>query len=93
VILVDESRTYGYGPKCLRGGSCHMVSDVSHDELHAFALRLGLRRVWFQGDHYDLTNGRRAQALELGAVAVTAREIVVRRIRKDGTQGLPRRSA
>lgn len=39
---------------------CHMVSDLGPDvlELHAMAAKLGLKRAWFQGDHYDLTPGR-----------------------------------
>ena len=64
---------------------CHMVSDVSEEELHAFAARLGLKRSWFQGRHngasaahYDLTPSKRALALKLGAGAVTARELVMR---------------
>ena len=32
----------------------HLVSDSSHEELHAFAARLGLPRRIFQGDHYDV---------------------------------------
>jgi hypothetical protein len=45
------------------------------DELHAFAARLGLSRSWFQEPpkaswpHYDVVEGRRMQALRLGAVA------------------------
>jgi hypothetical protein len=45
------------------------------DELHAFARRLGLSRSWFQlppkasWPHYDVVEGRRFQALRLGAVA------------------------
>lgn len=44
-------------------------------ELHAFAARLGLSRSWFQEPpkaswpHYDVVEGRRMQALRLGAVA------------------------
>jgi hypothetical protein len=61
---------------------CHLFADTQ-DELHAFAARLGLRRCYFQpgparGDgspspywHYDLTAGKRQQALRLGARAVT----------------------
>src|SRR6185436_13568665 len=45
---------------------CHMATDGELDELHAFAARLGLRRRWFQRDHYDLPpHGRRA-AVALG---------------------------
>lgn len=62
----------------------HMVSDVGEDELHAFAARLGLKRSWFQcrpqasAAHYDITPPKRALAIELGAIVVTSRELVVR---------------
>lgn len=47
---------------------CHLFADeVDCEELHAFAKRLGMRRDWFQGDHYDLTPGKRAMAVRLGA--------------------------
>lgn len=32
----------------------HLVSDSSHEELHAFAARLDIPRQVFQGDHYDV---------------------------------------
>jgi hypothetical protein len=54
---------------------CHMMADTI-EELHAFAKRIGMRRDWFQGDHYDLTPSRRAQALACGAIPVTARDLV-----------------
>lgn len=56
----------------------HLVSDASYDELHAFADRLGLRRHWFQGDHYDIPTEVREQAIALGATAVGSRELVQR---------------
>lgn len=45
-------------------------------ELHAFALRIGLRRPWFQDKpwpraHYDVTESKRQAAIAAGAVAVT----------------------
>lgn len=49
---------------------CHMLSDESFDELHALAKRIGLKRSWFQGDHYDVTESMRQKALEAGAVAL-----------------------
>ena len=61
----------------------HLVSDESYHELHAFAQRLGLRREWFQGDHYDVPAVVRDQALQLGAEAVPSRELV-RRLRAAG---------
>ncbi len=55
--------------------ACHMVSDTFDlDELHAFAERLKLKRSWFQKGkrlpYYDLTVGKRKQAVSLGAVEV-----------------------
>lgn len=55
-------------------GGGHLQADTVA-ELHDFAARLGLKRSWFQSkpgrpdhDHYDLTRGKRQQALDLGAV-------------------------
>lgn len=51
----------------------HMIADTD-DELHAFAERLGLKRQWFQGNHYDVSLSVRRQAVELGAVEITIRQ-------------------
>ena len=57
----------------------HLVSDVSYAELHAFvAAELGIPRRAFQGDHYDIPASLRGPALELGARAVPARELLTR---------------
>jgi len=56
----------------------HLVSDADYAELHDFAARLGLRREWFQGDHYDVPAHVRERALALGAQEVGARELVLR---------------
>jgi hypothetical protein len=61
----------------------HLVSDVSYDELHAFAAELGLQRHWFQGDHYDIPTEVRRRAIEQGAEPVTGAELV-RRLRAAG---------
>ncbi len=61
----------------------HLVSDRSHEELHAFAARLGLRREYFQGDHYDVPTEVRAAAIALGAEAVSSADLV-RRLRAAG---------
>jgi hypothetical protein len=58
--------------------SCHLVAD-SLEELHSFATRLGLKREWFQDKrlpHYDLTKGKRALAVRLGAVEIKFGELV-----------------
>jgi hypothetical protein len=56
----------------------HLVSDVSYDELHDFAARLGVPRRGFQGDHYDIPASLHDRAVELGAQEVTARELLGR---------------
>ncbi|MGH3664681.1 MAG: DUF4031 domain-containing protein [Egibacteraceae bacterium] len=56
----------------------HLISDTSYDELHAFADRLGLRREWFQGDHYDVPEAVRSEALRLGAQPVASSHLVRR---------------
>ncbi len=66
----------------------HMVSDTSHDELHEFAARLGIPRRAFQGDHYDIPAHLREEAIDLGAVPVTSREIVLR-LREAGLRRKP----
>lgn len=92
MILVDGETTY---PASMTRGLrhrtwSHMVSDVSAEELHAFAERLGLKRAWSQerpkasAHHYDIIPSKRALALKLGAVAVTGRELVTRNY--DGLQ-------
>lgn len=59
---------------------CHLVAD-SLDELHDFALLLGLQRSWFQSDasipHYDITVAIRDRAIKLGAISVNSKEIVL----------------
>ena len=86
----------------------HLFAD-SQDELHAFAARLGLRRSYFQPGrplggkpspfwHYDVTAGKRMQAIRLGAQPVSwrgsARIIREREARgrqaQDGGGGNPR---
>lgn len=82
MIMVDELRIWPTKIRCFRSGSCHLTTDSHVDELHEFAARLGLRREWFQEHpimpHYDLTPGRRAHALRLGAIEISARDQVIK---------------
>jgi hypothetical protein len=78
MILVDDALWTWRGRRW-----AHLVSDRSYEELHAFAARLGLRREWFQGDHYDVPAAARADAIVLGAEPVSGRELV-RRLRGAG---------
>lgn len=72
-VYVDSIQRWPTRIRCFQAGSCHLMADTL-DELHAFAARLGLRSAWFQPHprwpHYDLTPGRRAEAVRLGAVEV-----------------------
>lgn len=83
-VMVDELRRWpGEKPRCFEGGSCHLTCDGDLEELHAFAKRLQLRKSWFRDGrvpHYDLTTGRRAAALNMGAAFVPAKEQARQRI-------------
>lgn len=51
----------------------HMIA-TSEFELHEMAARIGVARHWYQGDHYDISLGKKALALKAGAVAITWRQ-------------------
>lgn len=53
---------------------CHMIADTD-DELHTMADRIGVARKWFQGDHYDITQSKRALAVQAGAEAISMRDL------------------
>jgi predicted kinase len=76
-ILVDELREYPDVALPFTSW-CHMATDGDFAELHAFAARLGLRRAWFQRDHYDLPPHGRAAAVALGAEEVSTDELLRR---------------
>jgi hypothetical protein len=87
-IYVDDANipaTVRNGSRSHTSAWCHLTADTQ-DELHEFAARLGLKRSYFQPGrplggkpspfwHYDLTAGKRAQAVALGAREVSAREL------------------
>lgn len=77
-ILVDQAIWSFRGRRW-----AHLVSDHSYEELHEFAVELGLRVEWFQGDHYDVPAHVREHAIALGAEPVDMRELV-RRLRAAG---------
>lgn len=96
---VDELGTYGesqikaaarrYGERW-----CHLFADTD-GELHEFAAKLRLLRQWAQEmdqpewkHHYDLTPGKRAQAIHLGAIPVQARDYLTARLDRH-RRGLP----
>jgi hypothetical protein len=82
-VLIDEARWWWRDRKW-----CHLVIDVSLDELWAFADAAGLPRRGFQGDHYDVPDEHRAELIAAGAVEVESRELV-RRLRSAGLRLTP----
>ena len=76
-LLVDPLREYPDTGLPFRHW-CHLVSDASFEELHAFAARLGIPPRFFQGDHYDLPPWLRERAVELGAEEVDTRDLLQR---------------
>ena len=57
---------------------CHMIADTE-EELHDMADKVGLKREWFQNTsrpHYDVGMGKRAIAVQNGAVETTTRELL-----------------
>jgi len=73
VILIDDASWPGHGRMW-----CHLVSDTSVEELHAFAASAGLPARAFDGDHYDVPSERRDAVIAAGARAVTSKELVAR---------------
>lgn len=48
----------------------HMIADTEA-ELHAMARKIGVARHWYQGDHYDITQSKKALAIKAGARQIT----------------------
>jgi hypothetical protein len=73
MIYVDPPTWPGHG----RFWS-HLISDVSYEELHAFAAGLEIPRRAFERDHYDVISDRYQAVVSAGARQVGSREIVAR---------------
>ena len=82
-ILMDEARWWHRGRRW-----CHLVSDTSLDELHAFADANEIPRRGFQGDHYDIPEEYRPALIEAGATVVESRELL-RRLKDAGLRLTP----
>lgn len=86
-VYVDDMRNVIRNKNWRYSEACHMVADTEHD-LHVFARRLNLKRSWFQYNtipHYDLTKSKRIDAVLLGAIEITDRQLVemIRKHRKE----------
>jgi formyltetrahydrofolate hydrolase len=73
-VYVDEAR-HPYGRMMM----CHMMAD-STAELLAMADRIGVARKWIQKagtpyEHFDISKGKRAEAIAAGANEVTSRDL------------------
>ena len=78
MIYVDDMQPVKRNRNWPYNKACHLVADTI-DELHLFARRLKLKRVWFQDGtlpHYDLTGSKRAMAVMLGAEAISDKRLV-----------------
>ena len=58
----------------------HLVSDASYDELHEFAIALGVPERGFDRDHYDIPEEYFDAAIAAGATGVSSKELVRRLI-------------
>src|SRR5260370_2483690 len=66
------------GRRAVRARWNHLFADTE-EELRAFAAKIGLKAEWIQDPggrhaHFDVTAGKRQQAIASGATAVTCRE-------------------
>ena len=69
---------------------CHMIADTE-EELHAMADKISIKRAWYQGNHYDISLSRRADAVRNGAVEITWCTLAKMKARRrvTGTLGTP----
>lgn len=80
-VYVDDAyipASVSNGPQTHTSQWCHLTAD-STEELLAFAKLIGLRRTWIQHpatptEHFDLTLGKRNQAVAAGAIEITSGE-------------------
>jgi hypothetical protein len=73
MIMVDPPAWPGHGRLW-----SHLASDESFEELHEFAVALGLPARGFDGDHYDLPAADYQRAVDAGAVPMRSRDLVAR---------------
>lgn len=92
MILVDELRITEHSPKWKYNESCHLFhSENNLEELHSFAMKLGLKKDWFHNHksipHYDLTKRKRIKAIKLGAVEMNIKKFIkTKKEKQDGNE-------
>jgi len=72
-IYVDRLRDTPRSKRWTHEKGAHLFTTPGNlGDLHQFAVRLRLKHSWFQANktmpHYDLSEGKRAEAVRLGAV-------------------------
>jgi hypothetical protein len=73
MILIDPPLVESRGRRW-----SHLASDLSFEELHAFAQSVGLPPLAFERDHYDVPDSYYEAVVAAGAVPVSPRELVRR---------------
>ena len=75
VVYVDNMHSLPMGR--YRGMKMsHLIADTE-EELHAMAKLIGLKRKWFQKNHYDVSLGLRKWAVAHGAIEIDIRTCAV----------------
>lgn len=82
-VYVDPLLAWPSSKRWPYGWVSHLFGDTP-SELHAFAQRIGLKRHWCSDVtqpnspvlHYDLSPGKREEALLHGAISVSHRDII-----------------
>jgi hypothetical protein len=87
IIYVDEIKTW-IPKKELRWGTnwCHMWCDGDVEDLHKFAIGLGLKIEYFQNKrlpHYDLIPSKRILAIKKGAKEMSLRDWIYQKRRPE----------
>lgn len=72
-LIIDPPNAPGHGRMW-----SHLASDVSYEELHAFAERLGLPERAFDRDHYDIPEDWYDRVVAMGAEPIGSRELIER---------------
>lgn len=59
---------------------CHMIADTK-EELLEMADKIGVQRKWIQKEgtrweHFDISKGKREEAIRHGAIVITTRQLV-----------------
>ena len=77
-VYVDDMYKHPMG-QFRRMKMSHMCADTEA-ELHDMARKIGLLPSWYQNEHYDVCMQKREEAITLGAIPVTMRELALKRI-------------